>query len=546
MAVSRGTAITKAALDALATLANAKLPGASPAYGFSASGKTWLTELQRIRAAAFAAWGWNGGTARDGITPQLRHQSICSGPWLVGGYSVLDDPASMGGTEQADAGQLYREVAYYFPDTPGVVVTTNNILGTRITQESGIAFNELAPFRGFPGYDTPKSTRFKITIGGTATGRLTMPEGGGLIYTHSTSGGGLGGSFDPHQAAFTYSTNMPGVTWIENRGEWDENTGRYVNAGLFFWVDADVPAGIYTFEATVSGGQWYFGYYGDPLIRGAKFSLQSTAQETVPGVHSTQAIKRIRAAESPTGDGLPFGIWTQYWIANSPGFWDPDPVLGWYGNETWWEASDPGGYWGAKTLPINSTGIGPNKLFPPNEISVFVDAYQDGAAPWPGTETVSPVAPAITYRPPRFPVFRDTETIPTYPYPNDFRISGYTVVDVLVRRAPAENDAGIYMPPADMPVLEVKVGCIRNGAFASFQTATIPENHPEVRIFPFWPCFSGIPLVYQSTERVEVYAVAIGTVGTDSVLLATQSARYPICAAQYNDLETYLGLLPNP
>ena len=100
--------------------------------------------------------------------------------------------------------------------------------------------------------------------------------------------------------------------------------------------------------------------------------------------------------------------------------------------------------------------------------------------------------------------------------PNLIPQRGYEIYNVLVRRRPVLTGKW-YLPPTDMPELDVDVGfftglahttfeAINKGTFNSLVTVTIPEGELEAEVAVSWPVLYGTMLVYQASESVFVEA----------------------------------------
>jgi hypothetical protein len=154
------------------------------------------------------------------------------------------------------------------------------------------------------------------------------------------------------------------------------------------------------------------------------------------------------------------------------------------------------------------------------------------------TGVLAQVNPALDYRLPAIYVRRSTDSpnliklTPLPIYPNGGTVPEFmTVRRVRVRRVLTTTNG--VRPAGELPALPVKLGCIRNGAFSSFVTLTIPANQMEAQAEASWPDFTQDSLAYECAERVYVDADVI----MPNTLTEGTAVTYPILAAHYNDTE---------
>jgi hypothetical protein len=79
---------------------------------------------------------------------------------------------------------------------------------------------------------------------------------------------------------------------------------------------------------------------------------------------------------------------------------------------------------------------------------------------------------------------------------------------------------------------------MRNGSFVAFGTLQTGQTYAVM-----WPVFTSDPLVYQSSERVLVQAVAISSDGTGVSTGAGLSDSNPMAATYVNDACALLDLI---
>jgi len=97
---------------------------------------------------------------------------------------------------------------------------------------------------------------------------------------------------------------------------------------------------------------------------------------------------------------------------------------------------------------------------------------------------------------------------------------------------PAQDGKGVRQ---EIPVV---AGCMRNGSFVAFGTLQTGQTYAVM-----WPVFTSDPLVYQSSERVLVQAVAISSDGTGVSTGAGLSDSNPMAATYVNDACALLDLI---
>lgn len=518
MAVAPGDKITQEDLDALATLANAKLaPETSYEFGSTAN---WLEELNRIRGDLMPAL-LDGGKWSAGLVAN-------SGPWALSRAPSLTGP--------------FTDVEYSYPEPDS---GSPSLSCFAITRGGHIRDDNGGPYP-YNDSSTPSATHHTLWIGGDKDVRLRMK---GYWYF------GYRDEENVTVATATYSSTVPNVTWRTDL--MNQAPG---NSSLFFEIDTTVSPGEYTFECECDPehaiGYGYLTLYQitpstDISIR---LDVTETASVAAPGIHGSRAVKKL---SSPLREvDYPFGVFYYSFYFGEARLVNPE--FGWDVTPT-----NLGGVFTGRGLPIMKawdltpvaaygeswTAADPQDhladFLPPNDPLDANAAKLIQGSPV-GAEGISTVTPAVEYRPVMYPVHRDTDTVPNY---GDFAIWGVTINRVTVRRGAVDNGSGIAMPPASKPELEFSLGCMRNGSFAAFVTESIPEGADEVTLFPVWPVFTENALAYQCTTRLQVYATPFRTTpqfengqGFDPSQ-HTLPVAYPLLASHYNDTMALLGLL---
>jgi len=513
MAVTRATKITQAAMDALATLANTKIPSISPDITFT--GGNWLDEICRLRMAiaplitddqAFAVSDKRVFThLPDGNTMNIAQ------PGITTGYRT---PA--------------KDMTFFFEDAAVTGVATR-----AVSKDSGLLF---------PNQDHTHQTDMistftgKIRFGGDTDGRLTLNQSlftniqfAYWLFPDRTSGHGA--------ATISYSTDIPGVTFVET-------PAAGVNPTLleaYFSGSQVISPGEYTFTVSCDSDH----YIPLGLITRMVFDvIASTIQSAPEVVHNTIACKKIDAIDIPADGAYPFGIYLNG-IDGSNNItamhlisifrWEGLPdytALGVYTTRQ--------GIWAGKTAWMEEILPGYDN-----------NPYQPGmaiAAPDPATDIIATVEPSISNFWPPLPVFRDTDTLPTGGLWDSWTPFSMQILQVVARRLPVANASGIKVAPEAPADIEVEIGYTRSGTFISIEALTIPAGAVESNtIYPLWPMWTATPLQYRCDEAVFVAAVngLVNTsiYGLNSTINGFPSVFKPIFAAHYNDTEALLNLL---
>lgn len=528
MAVTKGTQVTQAQMDALAALANTKLAAMGSPSPFAFTSGAWLTEINRLRTAINVAV-----TAAEVTTYDSGNQSFVSlndpqfcvsGPWAFSGdgqtsgsHYVKKDSGFSNGTVN------FKDAVFFFPTTSGVSMRS-------IEQVSTIT----PGYYPLMNYDDDGSgamtdSTIKIIIGGDTDGVVKFKS---LYWVVTDVSAGT-------PPSMTHSTNFPGITWRQ------ENIGN--NCVLFADLTGGAQAispGEYTFTVGCDAGHSMGD--GDAVVQNATgvsavtpliFVVEwpDAPVDAPEALHGTKTIKKIVVPEIAAGSYGP-GIWS-YTVDPSVGYPPRQLIrLSSFALST----NDPpvNGIFVATTEPINiaivqNTALGLD--FPQG------DNVMRLPAPNPATPVINTVDPAISFRPPRYPCFRDTATIPTGGDWDTWNPAGWMIYSLTARRKATPNAAGILQASAAASDITVKIGHMKNGVFTEGVELTIPAGSKESATeYVCWPIFTGTPLAYQCTE--ELFIAATACLADCSWRFDTAS-NTPILAAHYNDLETILNLL---
>lgn len=574
-------------MDALAALANAKMPGLRVAppddrgdFTFSHPTRGWLEELNSIRAYALSTGDWR-------LPVLSAYKSLVSGPWpinwkptnIIGGVDSNGESVSVGA----------RNVEFYYGDDGGSVVLAMECRGYFITFHIGNpSATSSNTFRYFLGGGI--TARFKARVTVRCFPSVSSPT---CIATGSSAFSG----------SWTYDNSTQPLFYKD--------------------VDADLAPGWHDISLSMSGAVFNNIYNPGPnllcyALSGftgrASLTAEASSSVSVHGIHRSLPVRKITSESSGEGFGL-FGtnyVLKPQYLVGGPGGVPPDPpdldpshsyeVLASPG--VIYTASVPGFFKGKrppisflnqmsqewypwnhlKTPPPGSIHIGiPDPDFTPNEFedmpapfvwtpstpvnknSVVVEGDKNFVSLHSGTTGSSPPSWANTvvydggvtwkqrpfieaqakmFSSPRYPFKHHVESDPQldpqtrHAYWNLFDPIGAWIYRVTLHRAPTLSADGIYVKnPADFLV---ELGCIRNSSFVSFGSFLTGTSFDAM-----WPVFTQDPIVCVSPndERIEVHAECIFSPPLLAAGLpsASESLSFPICAAHYNDTEAVLN-----
>ena len=539
MSIARGQPIEAADIDAFFEACNDHFTVPENESAFGASGNL-LTELNRVR------------TAME-LEMSALPQSV-----IDAGYGIVGGPWAVSRQKQIWGNCNVNHPFYcYADDGSSVTVTANTAAPHGLWNEYTSSADQYAMLSEVEHF---------ITIGGDSDGTLSTSD---LWWTITAEPIYQGHPWPP---TFTATTDLPGAGTITAT----KSGSRGYRLELSAITNASCSPGTYSIRISVTSANKIQGY-GQPTSSAwsavgqgwAVFSVANTSKETVPGISDPNPVSKIVAPYGGTWGA--FGIWHQSYGADANG--NVIPVY--YPIYHWWEVSaDIRGLWFARTAPIHAQPFAPLDDLPPNtpyrdspggRPSDNIDPVQYLAAPATATDVVAVTDPGLTYSAPRWPIAASSETpysistitsdrMATAPA-TGFLALGYTIEDVLIRRAPVLIN-GIHQMPTSKPEVTIELGCWRSGVFVSWYTATIAEGADETRFFPQWPVFNGAPLVYNSTHPVQIHATPYKTCDawedhteTPPYLSITylalvwswgEDAVTPIAAAQLNDILAYI------
>lgn len=529
MAVTKGTQVTQAQMDALAALANTKLAAMGSPSPFAFTSGAWLTEINRLRTAINVAVTAAEVTTYDSGNESfvsLNDPQFCvSGPWAfsgdgqTSGNHYVEKDTSFNGYGIVN----FKEATFYFADTSGVTMQSIE----QITTATPGTYPIINYDDNGTGINT--SSTIKLIIGGDTDGVIKFKH---LYWTCINSTG----STPP---TLTYSTDLPGITWNQvNMGNdailYAELTGeaQSISPGEYeFLVSCPATHSLANGNATAVNATGVSA--STPMLFVVEWP--DAPVDAPEALHGTKTIKKIVVPEIAAGSYGP-GIWS-YTVDPSVGYPPRQLIrLSSFALST----NDPpvNGIFVATTEPINIATVQNTALgldFPQG------DNVMRLPAPNPATPVINTVDPAISFRPPRYPCFRDTATIPTGGDWDTWNPAGWMIYSLTARRKATPNAAGILQASAAASDITVKIGHMKNGVFTEGVELTIPAGSKESATeYVCWPIFTGTPLAYQCTEELFIAATACRA---ECSWRFDTASNTPILAAHYNDLETILNLL---
>lgn len=485
--VSSQDIATQTVMDALATLANAKLAPATP-YVFGAAATDWLTQINRIRTDL---WTQIFGTPASAV--YLNPDALVSGPWCVG----VNDPATFPMVAP------FIDSGFPAPSGYPLIINAQGELFGTLNSTNSIAPNpNFTAFKSVKFYFAAADAADGLTIG---TGRRvdcflngsgTLPTesfnfpfnaslGGSLYCTlqspFSYTGGGTPPALPPDASAFGISdTSSVEITWTTIA---TATAGQYLLVGTVNYVTIGTGAGNITFSATTPANYSFIGelpgnatIYNQLLLVIAKLFFSTENTITIPAVIHPSSAGQVIAADDIPADS-DFTVNGNYAVAI-------------------WEISDPTvpGMWTAMTLPVPGVNVFLDQDLPPyigslsqsraldsNQIPIETavagnrgDPLSEPQAstmrqPAPinlGSETIvpadpkiNPVSPGINARATKWPVLRDTGSVVLNYFP---RVN--QTLDIFTLTIPSGGVFTTSFPIVPSNATAVKMRLVKSGS----------------------------------------------------------------------------------